>query len=160
MAKIDLSDPEVQGRRADRRLDGRPLHDYVCLYFNPKNPMLSKRRDHQDDIVILCLDRQLLEQSSTFFTDGNAAGDATESFNDPRDLKKLDWDCIRATYWNDFKDGKRKRCAEILVPDVISFDEVREIRVHSQLTKTRLGNLMSAAGRQATPIHINSGMYF
>ena len=143
-----------------RRVDGRPLHDYVCLYFNPKNPMLSKRRDHQDDIVILCLDRQLLEQSSTFFTDGNAAGDATESFNDPRDLKKLDWDCIRATYWNDFKDGKRKRCAEILVPDVISFDEVREIRVHSQLTKTRLGNLMSAAGRQATPIHINSGMYF
>ena len=156
----DLSDPDVQDRRADRRLDDRPLHDYVCLYFNPKNPMLFKRRDHQDDIVILCLDRRLLAQSGTFFTDGNAAGDATNFFNDPRDLDELDWDCIRRDYWSESDDGRRKRCAEILVPDAIPFDEVRRVYIRTDSTQTRLSDLMSAAGRQATPIHLDRGMYF
>lgn len=157
----DLSDPGVQDRRADRRLDDRPLHAYVCLYFNPRNPMLSRRRVHQDDIVILYLDRQLLEQSSTFFTDGNAAGDATEFFNDPRDLAKLDWDCIiHGEYWNDSEDGKRKRCAEILVLDAIPFDEVRRVCVRTDSIQTRLSEWMSAAGRQDTPIRLDRGMYF
>lgn len=156
----DLSDPDVQDRRADRRLDDRPLHDYVCLYFNPRNPMLFKRRVRQDDLVILCLDPQLLEQSSTFFTDGNAAGDATKSFNHPRDLAKLDWDCIHGEYWKDSEDGKRKRCAEILVPDAIPFDEVRRVFVRTDSTQMWLGELMSAAGRQATPIRLDRGMYF
>ena len=156
----DLSDPGVQDRRADLRLDDRPLHDYVCLYFNPRNPMLFKRRVHQDDIVILCLDRQLLEQSWAFFTDGNAAGDATEFFADPRDLAKLDWDCIQGEYWNDSEDGKRKRCAEILVPHAIPFDEVRRVCVRTDSTQTRLSEWMSAAGRQETPIRLDRGMYF
>lgn len=122
--------------------------------------MLFKRRVHQDDIVILCLDRQLLEQSWAFFTDGNAAGDATEFFADPRDLAKLDWDCIQGEYWNDSEDGKRKRCAEILVPHAIPFDEVRRVCVRTDSTQTRLSEWMSAAGRQETPIRLDRGMYF
>lgn len=159
----DLSDLDVQDRRANHPPldDRRPLHDYVCLYFNPRNPMLYRRREHQDDIVILCLDRRLLEQSSTFFTDGNAAAGATKFFNHPQDLAKLDWDYIqKREYWNNSEDGKRKRCAEILVPDAIPFDEVRRVCVRTDSTQTRLGELMSAAGRQATPIRLDRGKYF
>ena len=40
----DIADPDVISRRAMKVVFGKPLTDYVPLYFNPKNPMLSRRR--------------------------------------------------------------------------------------------------------------------
>ena len=95
------------------------MHDYVPLYFNPRNPMLYRRKEIQDDIAILAVNRQALTWRGVWFTDGNAASNATKFYYDLDDLSRLDWNCIRAEYWNQYDDGTRKRCAEVLVPNVI-----------------------------------------
>ncbi|MEA5516825.1 DarT ssDNA thymidine ADP-ribosyltransferase family protein, partial [Nodularia sp. UHCC 0506] len=56
----DISDPDVQDRRANLSVYNIPLHEYVPLYFSPRNPMLYKRREIQEDIVILGMESQIL----------------------------------------------------------------------------------------------------
>ncbi len=52
--KVDISDNQVNDRRSRKEpIFNRSIHDYVPLYFNPKNPMLFVRKGLQNDIVIL-----------------------------------------------------------------------------------------------------------
>lgn len=123
----DIADENVIETRQKKTFFDRSLLDFVPLYFTPKNPMLFVRREIQDKIAILCLNKNLLLQEGTVFTDGNAASMETKCFRNPMDLENLDWECIRAPYWPEFEDGGRKRCAEVLVPDQISFSHVQRI---------------------------------
>ena len=127
----EIADPEVIKRRARRRdtVFDRPLHDYVPLYFTPLNPMLSTRRGIQSQLAILCISKGVLLFDGAVFTDGNAASAGTQFFGDCRHLDQLDWACIRAPYWPDFPDGKRKRCAEVLVPDRLGLEHLQRIVV-------------------------------
>lgn len=130
----DVSDPEVQKRRASVVFHGRPLHDYVNLYFRAKGPMLSARRELQKSLVVLYVTRDLLHQPGVFFTDGNAASPRTRSFSDPSDLEQLDWNCLDAEFWTDICDGKRKRAAEVLVPDRVPLAMVaKAVVLHESL---------------------------
>ena len=84
LIETDISDPDVQDIRAniaDPFYD-ISLHDYVSLYFSPRNPMMSRRREIQEDIVILGLDPQLLSEPDILFTDGNAAAIETCFYKD------------------------------------------------------------------------------
>ena len=120
LTQVDIADNQVNDRRS--RLEpiyNRSIHDYVPLYFNPKNPMLFKRSNLQDEIVILAIYRLILYRKGTLFTDGNAAAKATTFFNNLEELKQLNWECLNTEYWNDFADGKRIKCAEVLIyPDI------------------------------------------
>ena len=163
LVSADISDPNVQERRRNiSLLGGRPLRDYVPLYFNPKNPMLYVRREIQDHLVILFFDRELLVQDGVVFTDGNAASDSTNFFNDVSRLADLDWDCIRAEYWNDYPDGTRIRCAEVLVPHAIPFGEIRYIRVRTPSTRTRFDQLMreTRSGQLPPSVGVDPVLYF
>lgn len=142
LVQKDIADQEVIERRSRRELFGRPLHQYVPLYFTPKGPMLYKRREIQNDIVILCLNRNLLRQKGVAFSNGNAASQDTEFFNDLSDLGKLDWDCIRNEYWTDFEDGRRKRCSEVLVPDQIPFKKVKKVIVRTVKNSLKLDKIL------------------
>ena len=115
--KNDISDPQVQDKRSNKfdPINHRSLHEYVPLYFSPRNPMLSKRREIQEDIIILGLGIDLLFQPGTIFTDGNAASSMTKFYQDTNMLDQLPWDTIMAKYWNDIEDGRRIKCAEILI---------------------------------------------
>ena len=130
----DISDPSVQMRRRERRdpINGRALHDYVALYFRARNPMLSLRRDKQDTLAVLYISNRVMYFPGTIFTDGNAAAAATKFYDNIAELNKLDWDCLQAQYWNDFEDGARKRCAEVLVPKPIATELIENIVVYSQ----------------------------
>lgn len=45
---------EIQDRRAVVRVPGgRPLHEYVNLYFHARNPMLYKRLPMHDSLCVL-----------------------------------------------------------------------------------------------------------
>ena len=139
----DISDPEVSQRRS-RKIDPiqrRPLHDYVNLYFRAHNPMLSARRQHQSDLVVLCVDGKLLWERHVLFTDGNAASDVTKFFDDLADLKELDWNCLNAERWNGFDDGKRKRCAETLVPGSVPLSRVEHVVVSNEPLRDELTRL-------------------
>ena len=161
----DISLREVNDRRRSFRVPGgRPLHDYVPLYFTPRNPMLYTRRDIQDDIVVLCVDRDLIFGAGVFFTDGNAASVFTHFFDNPESLDQLDWHCIRSHYWTDFEDGRRKRCSEVLVPDRVSSESIRRIVVHNQTTLVTAGAARDRVAAQSSslafPIDIDTTLYF
>ena len=144
----DISGPDVQERRARRDpIYQKPLHDYVPLYFRARNPMLYRRRDRQSELAVLCVDRRVMQNPGVIFTDGNAASNRTSFYSDLTDLDKLDWDCLKAEYWPDFEDGGRKRCAEVLVPELIPFDAVGRIVVQNEDAR--------AAARAATSSHLD-----
>ena len=67
----DISDPDVNERRSKPEpIHGRPVHDYVPLYFRAKNPMLCRRQDRQKDLAILCIDRSVMFVRGAIFADG------------------------------------------------------------------------------------------
>lgn len=125
---IDIADKAVNIRR-DRQepIYNKSLHDYVPLYFNPKNPMLFKRKNMQNEIVILAIDRNVLLQANAIFTNGNAAAKITHFYREIDNLSQLYWKCIHAEHWNDFTDGKRIRCAEVLVYSRIDISAIKKI---------------------------------
>lgn len=140
----DISDPRVQSLRANKQVFGRSLHDYVPLYFTPRNAMLYVRRNIQSDVVILCLNSILLEHKGSVFTDGNAASSRTTAFNDLRELNKLDWECIRSrAKWIEFPDGRRKRCAEVLITTGIPINHIQRIIVRTEATRRILTAALS-----------------
>ncbi|QSV46651.1 DUF4433 domain-containing protein [Geobacter benzoatilyticus] len=125
----DISDPSVQCLRdkLDPRYN-RPIHAYVPLYLNPRNPMLYVRKEMQEKICILEVSVSILEENEYLFTDGNAAAHDTQFFCNLDQLHLLPWDVLKSKFWNDFTDGKRKRCAEFLIFPSISAEYI--MRMH------------------------------
>jgi len=132
LTKTDISDERVN-RRRDR------VHNFVPFYFNPKNPMLYKRKNMQSEIIILCVDRNLL-QTDIKFTDGNAASSSTKFYSNIKDLEKLNWSIINSEYWSDFIDGKRIRCSEILIPNEVKTDSIKKIFCFNSETEDYVKN--------------------
>ena len=130
LVSVDISNQEVNQRRGQTSIDDTPLHDYVNFYFQPKNPMLSVKRDIQSQIVFLGVDPRLLLEKTTVFSDGNAAADSTTFYRGTNSLDRLPWEAINAAYWNNFADGKRIKCAEILVYPKVEISSVLRIFCH------------------------------
>lgn len=162
----DISLQEVNDRRGFKSVYGRPLHGYVPLYFNPRNPMLAYRRAMQDSIAILCLDKSLLFQDETVFADGNAANNATAFYRDLQDLDKLDWQCINfpGNNWTRFEgsrqvtfvENRRKRCAEVLIPDMIPPQHIERIVVRTRRSLFALDEII----KQRVEVVVRPELYF
>lgn len=76
ISSTDLSNPDVQKRRDDKRIPNHGmLHDYANLYFNPRNPMMYYLINHKkiDDLCIVCVDKRVLDLEGTVVSDRNAA---------------------------------------------------------------------------------------
>ena len=162
----DISLQEVNDRRGYKSVYGRPLHGYVPLYFNPRNPMLAYRRALQDNIAILYLDKSLLFQDDTVFADGNAANNATAFYRDLQDLDRLDWHCINypGNNWHIIENGRqvtrvenrRKRCAEVLIPDIIPAHFIEQVAVRTRATLLALDEIV----KQQTEVVVRPELYF
>lgn len=155
--KIDISDCDVNSRRSrSEPIFNKPIHSYVPFYFNPKNNMLSRRRNIQNDILILVFKKELLFKRKILFTDGNASCDRTCFYEKLGDLDNLDWDCIYTRgYYNDFEDGARTRMSEVLIPDYVSVDNIEAIICNNFKTKSRVERI--AKGKK---VLVNSKFYF
>lgn len=118
--RVDLSNPKMQDLRA-RRIDpvySRSIHDYVPLYVNPKNSMLSVRRDVDTQVVVLRIGRAVLEQREHLYTDGNAAL-ANTKIGLSHEVGLAANEALCAPYWKGIHEGARRRMAEVLIfPDV------------------------------------------
>lgn len=131
----DISNQLVQNRR-------KHVHSKVPLYFNILNPM-TYTFSNQRDLVVLKVNKKVMLLPGTLYTDGNAAATATRYFTSLSDLQKIDWDCLNAKYWSNYPDGKRKRCAEVLIPHSISTKYITEIitydfKHHEKINKMNL----------------------
>lgn len=159
LIEADISDPNVQDIRAGTvdPFYSRLLHEYVPLYFSPRNPMLSKRREIQEDIVILGLDPLLLSEPNIVFTDGNAAASGTNFYTDTSMLDHLPWNSIRARRWTDIEDGKRIKCAEVLIHPQIEPSRIQVVFCYSSKHRETI-----IAAKQGTLIigKVNQNFYF
>ena len=164
----DISIPTVQDRR--ERLEPifhRSIHDYVPLYFNVRNPMLYSRIDMQESIVVLELSVDVLSKPNILFTDGNAAvrtyaqyNTTTSFYSNLKDLDKLNWDCIWDEYWNNYPDGKRIRCAEVLIPDKIETQFINKIHVYPRTLKSSMSMICNIAEKYKIPYEIDEDYNF
>lgn len=111
----DISDAGVQRWRCrEEPANHRVIHDYAPLYINPKNPMLFVRRSLQREIVILKISPGVLQDGQHVFSDGNAASRETK-FSPNSSIVTGSIDALNTEYWSNCVDGKRRRCAELLV---------------------------------------------
>ena len=141
--KEDISNIEVNNRRGQEDpIYHRPIHDYVPFYFSPRNPMLYSRREMQNTIVILKFKREIILKDGILFTDGNASSGGTYFSDDISNLGMIDWKCIYAEYWSDFYDGKRKKMAEVLVPNFVSTDNIEAIICNNNILKAIVDELV------------------
>lgn len=92
----------------------RKIHDYAPLYLNPKNPMLFSRREMQKQLVILEISPSVMLGNQYLYADGNAASHDTQ-FSTDQTILERSLRALEADYWEDFHDGKRRRCAEVLI---------------------------------------------
>lgn len=159
LISVDISDPDVQDIRSGvvDPLYKRPLHEYVPLYFSPRNPMLYRRQEMQEDIVILGLDPRILSEPDTIFTDGNAASSRTTFHRDIQMLQNLPWDSIRTRSWTDIPDGRRIKCAEVLV-----HSEIQPSRIQMVFCCSNKHRETIIAAKQGTLImgKVNRDLYF
>ncbi|WP_313555827.1 DUF4433 domain-containing protein [Miniimonas arenae] len=114
---------DVQARRDARVVpQGRPLHEYVNLYFDARNAMMYSRRS--DDLAVVRVSARVLDVPGAVVTDGNAANNVTAFYSSPGGLSSLEEDRVFAEWWDhedpwEKQERKRQRQAEVLVPDVV-----------------------------------------
>lgn len=157
LVQIDISDPDVQRRRRHKSFNGISLQEYVPLYFNPKNPMLFVRKSLQEKIIILAVDVMILLKRDTVFTDGNAACQNTKFYQDISGITQLSWSTIRQPTWYDKSDGKRIRCAEVLVRNKIPVKHIIKILCHSEKIAKQVKDLTR---KYHILVEINKSIYF
>lgn len=130
IAHTSIAMNEVQERRDKIRVpNGLELHQYVNVYFDPHNPMLSARRNQNNDICILKIDCGILDMPDVVVSDRNASSDYA-SFYSPRiGMEEIDFNLVYARYWTDEDyyaqmEKKSIKCAEVLVPYMIPYEYV------------------------------------
>jgi len=139
---VDISDHGVQRwREAEDPIYGRKIHDYTPTYLNVRNPMLYVRKNIQDELCLIEISLSALSEANFLFTDGNAAARNTNFYNSLDDLVHLPWKVLNASYWNDFEDGKRKRCAEVLIYPSIEPKYIKQIHCYSDVTLQQLSHI-------------------
>lgn len=130
IAHTSIAMNEVQARRELVRVpNGLMLHQYANLYFDPRNPMLSRKRSQNEEICILKFDRSVLDIEGVILSDKNASSDYAAFYETKNGLENIDFDLVYAQYWTDddyYEQCRKKsiKCAEVLVPYCIPFDYV------------------------------------
>jgi hypothetical protein len=152
---------EIQELRSKKVVPGgRPLHDYVNLYFHARNPMLYKLQARHQALCVLRISPEVLNLPGAVICDGNAASDYTRFWLSPDGLQFLCRDDVFAEWWTDediFEKWRKTRakCSEVLVPDRI---EVRCI-IGAYVSCTVAQGALAAAGFQL-PIKVDAHLFF
>lgn len=152
----------IQDRRDQKVVPGgRPLHDYVNLYFCAKNPMMYLRRGQHQTLCILRVSTNVLDLPGVVITDQNAASNYARFWASPGGLEHIDHDLVFADYWTHPEDQieewkhKSAKCAEVLVPDVVGSCFVMGAYVSC------VNSLASFREHSSSlPVTTNGGMFF
>lgn len=140
---VDISNKDVnRNREKVERIYKRKVHDYVPLFFNPVNAVQWAMAFVENQYVILGIDKKVLFNKNSLFTDGNAANRITKYFNDLDKLSLLDWNCINSDELFLSDDRKRKKCTEVLVFPEIKTHYIKKIFCRNEETKTRVENIV------------------
>ncbi len=120
------------------------LHDLVPLYFTPKTPTLYKKKDEQNNLMILVIDSEIIcDQNIVYaFSDGNAASHNTRFYWSLNNISKLPWNIINAESWCEYEDGKRKRCCEFLIYPNVSVNRIKKIIISNNFSFNKISEIL------------------
>jgi hypothetical protein len=130
--KVDISNRDVNARRNKiETIYFKSIHDYVPLYFNPRNAMLYRnQKEHDNNIIILALNPTSIidnYKNNFIFSNKNCSTDGVIFFNKLEKLKEIDWETLRSHSWNDDTYIKQVMMAEFLVYEKISQQHFEKI---------------------------------
>jgi len=159
----NLANNDVQAARASILVptSGRPLHDYVPLYFGFKTPMVAWNQDHNEHLVFLRFSLDIVARPNIVLCDGNARSNGTRFFvfKTLEDLAQLDPSAINTVKYAHDAELKRRKQAEILVPDFLPLTEALDIMVFSESTRTQVLAIIRRFGI-AKAVYVRPGLYF
>lgn len=140
-----IYDEQIVSNRKDKSTpDGSGLWEYANVYFQPRNPMMYRvvHEKGPANLAVVAVRPQILQQSGSFVTNGNAASGPTEFFEARFGVERIadQWSIIQSEWWRSDDGSKRKIMAECLVPlrippelidsvYVAGSDEAQRIRV-------------------------------
>jgi len=160
ITKRSISHKDIMDKRENtvvRVAPGGFVADYVPFYFGPRSPMLYAIKEGkvegyqgQREIIYLVTAAEDVETARIpfAFTDGHAIMNYVGHYNRLADLPKVKWDIIRATYWNNFEDGRCRRQAEFLVRERFPLTLVREIGVMDESVRNQVAALLEPSSLQ------------
>ncbi|MEO6390409.1 MAG: DUF4433 domain-containing protein [Pyrinomonadaceae bacterium] len=153
---------DIQDRRRLKQVgNGRSLHDYVNLYFNAHNPMLSRCRDRNSSICVLRVNPMVLDHSQAVFSDRNAAADMALFSTVDLGLAAIDRTRLFARYWTHPNDPmeesrhKAEMCAEALIPDRVDGKSVMGAYVANRAAREMFLGLKTGLS-----VQINTNLFF
>lgn len=125
---IDISNAEVQHRRDNVVLpNGKMLHDYANLYFNPRNAMLYSKLYMVNNLCILRVDKKILDIENIFISDRNAAVRGAKYMGADQFLNRLNFSIIYSMNW-DYKDPMKKmEYKALMMAEVLIYDCIRAL---------------------------------
>ena len=151
----------IQERRGKKIVPGgRPLQEYVNLYFHARNPMLYVLQSRHIDLCILRISAEILDLPGVVITDSNASSEYARFAPAPRGLSIVDKEMTFAEYWThpDMYEAMRRKsakCAEVLIPDHVDPKFIRGAYVSCSDAKASF----EATGIDI-PITINLNLFF
>ena len=149
-----FADASVQWRRDHLIIPGanKHIHDYVPLYFTTHTPMqyvLTQGANSvidQEELVFIEVDAvKAFSTPGAVFTDGNVASGETYIHTDLEGLSELDWHVIREVPNCYSREYKRKKAAEVLVPDHVPSDHFLRAVVFNAKVQKRLSRVVRCA---------------
>jgi hypothetical protein len=162
---FNLANEDVQAGRALITVPetGRPLHDYVPLYFAFKTPMVAVNQAHNESLLFLRFPLDLLAMGGVVITDGNARSRETrfQIYEQIDDLGFIDAKAVNTVkYAGIGKESiKRRKQAEILVPDFLPLGWMQDLICFNSSTQAQVLDISSKSGIKMSVI-VNPGWYF
>lgn len=163
-----IADDKVQKLRANKVIPGGKgkLHDYVNLYFNPRNAMMFKRKDSHGQNCVLGINADILDKPNVIITDGNAAANDVyvRFFSPSLGLQYLDKEMVFARSWwsqNHYEMCRRRStvCAEVLVQDQVPVSNITGAYVSCGESSNKVKSIL-AENKINLPVMINGKMFF
>ncbi len=144
-----IYDAEIVSNRKNKKTPAdRSLWTYANVYFQSRNPMLYRVVHEKGfkEIVVLGLQKRILESPGAFITDGNAANSATAFYTVSDGIQAISkiWGTINSEWWNSMDGSKRKIMAECLIPNQIPPDFIHSIFVADHKTAERVRSMVQS----------------
>ena len=162
-AYTNISNEDVQSGRANIVVPptGKPLHDYVPLYFGNRTPMVAVNKNVNEKIIFLRFSLNILALGDIVITDGNARSGSTvfKSYTQLNDLDILKPSSINTVYYAHDPEIKRQKQAELLIPDRLSITHLLDIICFSQNTRIALLALLTQYGIKCS-VQVQPGTWY
>lgn len=127
---------------------------------------ISRKSLAQDDLVFFeCDSAAVLQLDGVLSTDGNAASGDTSFYHGDGALPHLDWQVLNCPNCYS-REYKRKKAAEVLVPDMVTIDVIDRVSTFSdgalrrlEATSRKIAKLLKVEEADLPPIQVNTGLY-